>query len=277
MGIISINNGYHATKVIQDNKRWKFESKIETMIDDYGTGVSINGIKYKVGVGNRDIDLDKSNNIVQLACIEYAVQQSYFEDAKIITSLPVNLYSNKALKEDYTKKIFTLNNKIKDVRIYMEGAAAQLADLNWYKGKLVALLDIGGLTINTMIFEDGKLVPGTQDSFNLGTIILDNKIRTALASNDCNNYTDYQIPYLFNSSNTDIRMKVDETVWGHLEEVRQTLKKKGYPTNIEYRFVGGGALRLEQYLLNFFGGYISEEALWENALGQYALAKAVWK
>lgn len=279
MGIISINNGYWATKVVDGARKYTFESCIEKQIDDYSEGVVIGGVKYKVGEGSRDIGLDKSKNTVQLACIAYALGKCGDIESKVITSLPVNLYVNRNVREEYLEKILSLktNSKIVDARVYMEGAAAQLYDAAWYQNRLVVLIDIGGLTINVMIFDNGKLVAGTQDSFNLGTIILDNKIRTALSRAGCDNYTDYQIPYLFSSSDPIIEGIVCDVVSEHIEEIRQTLKKKGYPTKIEYRFTGGGSLRIKDYLKREFNGYIGNNPVWENAIGQYLVGAVIWK
>lgn len=276
MGIISINNGYWATKVITSKERFIFDSKAELAADEYTNTFIVDGNKYKVGEGRRDIGLDKSANVIQLACISKALSKSTYDEYKIITSLPANIYINKDERKNYTNNIKTLNPKIKDVKIYMEGAAAQLADLEWYKEKLVVLIDIGGLTINIMIFEDGKLVSGTQDTFNLGTIILDNKIRAALTSAMCDNYTDYQIPYLFNSDDQKIKKVIAEEIEKHFEEIDQAIKKKGYPSRIQQRFTGGGALRLKKYIMDVLHGYIGKDPVWENAQGQFMLGSVVW-
>ncbi len=276
MGIISINNGYWATKVITSKERFIFDSKAELATDEYTNTFLVDGTNYKVGEGRRDIGLDKSANNIQLACISKALSKSTYDEYKIITSLPANIYINKEGREKYANNIKVLNPKIKDVKIYMEGAAAQLADLEWYKGKLVVLIDIGGLTINIMVFEDGKLVYGTQDTLNLGTIILDNRIRAALTSTMCDNFTDYQIPYLFNTDDNKIKKVIDEETERYFSEIDQELKKKGYPSGVEKRFTGGGSLRLKNYIENILHGYVGKDPVWENAEGQFMLGSVVW-
>ncbi|MBE6070081.1 MAG: ParM/StbA family protein [Clostridium lundense] len=268
MDIISINAGYWETKVISEQGRFKFDSTATKGVDDHYRGVDINGTTYKVGEGKRDISLDKEQNDIQLACIGEALERCKFNMCNLVTSLPYVVYVNDDKRRMYEDKLLKFE-KVNKVTTYIECAAAQLADLNWYKGKLVALHDVGGLTINTMIFEDGKLISGTADSFNLGTIILDNKIKTALKSKTYENYTDYQIPYLFESLDPIIKKVISEQITEHFEEFFQELKKKGYPDNINRRFTGGGALRLKDYI-HQHNWHIGEEPQWENALGQYA-------
>ena len=272
---ISINNGYWQTKVITPSKRFKFDSMAMACVDGHSNGVNINGTNYIVSEGRRDISLSKSSNEVQLACISMALDMSKVEKCNVVTSLPYVIYVNDNERNMYEEKIRE-NTKVDRVITYIEGAAAQLADIGWYKNKLVALHDIGGLTINTMIFENGKLVEGTADSFNMGTIILDNKIKTSLKSKMCRNYTDYQIPYLFSTQDIDIQKIIEEEVDKHFQEFFQELKKKGYPDRVDRRFTGGGALRLQEYIKKN-GWYIGEEPQWENALGQYLFGVVKFK
>lgn len=268
MEIVSINPGQWETKVITEHGKFKFDSMAVKSIDCHEQGITVNGTKYKVGEGKRDVSLDKEQNDIQLACVGEALRRCKFDKYNVSIPLPYTVYVNEDKRRAYEEKIKEYG-KVNEVITYIECAAAQLADINWYKGKLVALHDIGGLTIGTMIFEDGKLVAGTADTFNLGTIILDNKVKTELKSNNCKNFTDYQIPYLFKTQDTNIRKIIDQQIEEHFEEFFQELKKKGYPDVIDRRFTGGGALRLEEYIKKN-GWYIGEQPQWENAIGQYA-------
>ena len=275
METVSINAGYWATKVIYGLGQFMFDSTATKNVDSHYRGIDIEGINYKVGEGKRNIDLNKEQNEVQLACIGEALARCKVDICNLVTSLPYVVYINEDKRRSYEEKLLQFD-KVNKVTTYIECAAAQLADARWYKNKLVALHDIGGLTINTMIFEDGKLVDGTADSLNLGTIILDNKIKTVLKSKTYENYTDYQIPYLFKSLAPTIRKIINEQVEEHFEEFFQELKKKGYPDNIDRRFTGGGALRLKEYINNH-NWYIGQEPQWENCLGQYAFGAVTFR
>ena len=66
MSLLCLNNGYFATKVKTNSQEFIFESKIRKAIDDYETNtVTLNGVKYVVGDGMNDLELDKTNCIVQ--------------------------------------------------------------------------------------------------------------------------------------------------------------------------------------------------------------------
>lgn len=275
MEIISINPGYWSTKVVAEQYQFMFDSTATECIDEHSRAINIDGVNYKVGEGRRNIDLNKEENKIQLACVGEALERCKVDVCNIVTSLPYVIYKNEEKRKSYEEKLLMFE-KVNKVTTYIECAAAQLADARWYKGKLVALHDIGGLTINTMIFEDGKLVDNTADSFNLGTIILDNKIKTALKSETYKNYTDYQIPYLFSDMDPNIKKIIDREVEKHFEEFLQELKKKGYPDNVDRRFTGGGAIRLREYIEQR-NWYIGENPQWENALGQYVFGRLVFR
>jgi len=275
MDIISINPGYWSTKVVSEQYQFMFDSTATECIDKHSRAINIEGVNYKVGEGRRNIDLNKEENKIQLACVGEALERCNADICDIVTSLPYVIYKNEEKRKGYEEKLLKFE-KVNKVTTYIECAAAQLADARWYKGKLVALHDIGGLTINTMIFEDGKLVDNTADSFNLGTIILDNKIKTSLKSETYKNYTDYQIPYLFSCMDSNIKKIIDKEVDKHFEEFLQELKKKGYPDNIARRFTGGGSIRLRDYIEKH-NWYIGDNPQWENALGQYVFGRLVFR
>lgn len=277
MSIVSINNGYFATKVKTDSQEFMFESKVEKCTDDYRNSVLVNGQLVSVGAGSRDIDLDKTSSLVQKACIINALDKIGLRSVKIMTSLPVNSYLNTTAREQYIDFVRGLSPTISDVRCYMEGAAATISDLGWYKNRLVALLDIGGLTINALVFENGNLIKDTAISLNLGTIILENRIRTELAQRKLWNVTEYQIPYLFETEDIETKVLIDEVIENYIQEMKQELKKKGYPTSIGYRCTGGGALKLHDYLTSHLSAYISNDAVWENVRGLHVVGSVMFR
>lgn len=273
MAIISINNGYFATKVKTDTKEFMFESKVQPPIDGTESNtVCVEGKKLVVGTGNTNIDLDKTNSIVQKACIVNALDRGQIDFAKVISALPVNTYINTKAREEYLKWISLIPGVI-DCKVYMEGASAVLADYNWYKNRLVCLLDIGGLTINAMIFDDGKLIKHTANSFKLGTIILENRLKKALEQTELCNIPEYQLKYLLkDGSNKMINRIID----CYIDELKEELRKLEYPTNIEYRCTGGGAIKYGNIFKETFNAYISQDAVWENVRGLYMMGKVIW-
>ena len=261
MAFICINNGYANTKVKFKNREFMFKSATREAAYEYDTDiVDVNGKRLVVGEGEVDVDLNKTSSETQIACIKHALNLSGLREANVITAMPVNSYLNKTAREEY-KLMFKQSGIVNEVIVYMEGMAAVLSDYAWYKNKLVCLLDIGGLTINAMLVDNGNLVDGTAFSMQLGTIILDNRIRKALEQNSLCNVPSYQIKYLTNSH------EAMNVLREYVKEIKQNLKKANYPTSIEYRLTGGGSLQYQVFLKAQFNAYLSQDAIWENVRG----------
>lgn len=195
---ICINNGYFATKVKTASKEFMFESKVTKALDKYESNFILDGAMYKVGAGANDLELDKTISFTQKACISYAINQATQDyDVRVMSALPINAYSNVTAREKYKEWLLSLEH-VKECEVYPEGAAATLSDLSWYKNKLVCLIDVGGLTANCMIFDNGNLVPGTAFSCQLGAIILENRLRIALQQSDLVNIPDYLLCFTLN-------------------------------------------------------------------------------
>ncbi|PHV72205.1 hypothetical protein CS063_01650 [Sporanaerobium hydrogeniformans] len=268
-----INNGYFATKVRTDTKEFMFESKVTKALDKYESNLKIAGEQYKVGSGNHDLELDKTTSFTQKACVSYAIQKATTDkEVRVMSALPINTYSNIEARRNYKEWLLSLD-RIKDCEVYPEGAAATLSDLSWYNNKLVCLIDVGGLTINAMIFDNGKLVPGTAFGCQLGAIILENRIRMALQQTGLVNIPDYQIKYLIKNGDK----VTDKVLENYIEELNLEFRKMNYPTQLDFRFTGGGALKFRELFKNYFKAFISDYAVWENVRGLYLLSQVVWK
>lgn len=269
---ICINNGYFATKVKTANKEFQFESKVTRALDKYEANLILDGAMYKVGAGSNDLELDKTISFTQKACISYAIQKATRDDeVRVMSALPINSYSNVTARENYKEWILSLDH-VKECEVYPEGAAATLCDLSWYKDKLVCLIDVGGLTANCMIFDNGNLVPSTAFSCQLGAIILENRIRVALQQNGLVNVPEYQIKYLMKNNEV-----IEKVLDNYIEEMVLEMRKMNYPTQIEFRFTGGGALKYREMFERRFNAYISDNAVWENVRGLYLLSEVIWK
>lgn len=260
MAFVCINNGYANTKVKIGKEEHIFKSATREAQLEYDNIVDVNGRSLVVGEGEVDVDLNKTSSETQIACIKHALNLSRLKETNVITAMPVNSYLNKQAREEY-KEMFKSIRGIKDVTVYMEGMAAMLSDYGWYKNKLVCLLDIGGLTINSMLIDNCNLVPGTAFSMQLGTIILENRIRKALEQNSLCNVPSYQIKYLTQSH------EAMNVLREYVKEIKQSLKKANYPTHIDYRLTGGGSLEYQTFLKAQFNAYLSQDAIWENVRG----------
>jgi len=81
-----------------------------------------------------------------------------------------------------------------------------------------------------------------------------------------------QFKYLIEKDNKIIRNVISE----YTEEIRQSLKKMEYPTNIIYRCTGGGSLRFSKLFEDNFKAHIDKDAIWENVRGLHLMGKVVW-
>lgn len=271
MAFVCINNGYANTKVKIGKEEHIFRSATRLSQLEYDSNiVEVNGNRLVVGEGEVDVDLNKTSSETQIACIKHALQLSGLRETNVITAMPVNSYLNKQAREEY-KKMFKGIQGVKEVVVYMEGVAATLCDYGWYKHKLVCLLDIGGLTINAMLLDDGELVPNTAFSMQLGTIILDNRIRKALEQNSLCNVPSYQIKYLANSS------EAMNVLRDYVKEIKQSLKKANYPTDVQFRLTGGGSLQYHVFLKGQFNAYLSQDAIWENVRGLDVVGRMIYE
>lgn len=273
MGIVCINNGYANTKVKSLSGEYIFESKTRNMVDRYDTNVvNVDGTSLVVGDGSLDIELDKTISTTQKACLKLGLTKSNESNCIcLISSMPANSYLNAKARSDYNAMLNLLPGVIKSY-VYMEGMAAVLSDISWYRNKLVCLLDIGGLTINAMLIDNGKLVQNTAFSMQLGTIILENRIKKAIEQTELENIPDYQIKYLV------AKPQVNLVVQEYIQEIKQTLKKAQYPSDVQIRFTGGGSISYHEVLSKAFkNSYTSNDAIWENVRGLWMLGKVVNK
>lgn len=273
MRIVCVNNGYANTKVKSATGEIIFESRIREAIDIYETNVvSVGGKSLVVGDGQLDVDLNKTNSTTQRACLELALKKVKASDGiHLISAMPINAYLNTKARAEYSNMLDNVPGVTKS-HVYMEGMAAVLSDISWYKDKLICLLDFGGLTVNAMLVENGKLVPNTAFSMQLGTIILENRIRKALEQTELENIPDYQIKYMGD------KPQVMSVIRDYIREIKQELKKAQYPTSMDYRLTGGGAAKHSVILKRHFNGaYVCQDAIWENVRGLWLLGSVICK
>ena len=271
MSLLCLNNGYFATKVKTNSQEFMFESKIRKAIDDYETNtVTLNGIKYVVGDGMNDLELDKTNSIVQKCCVALALKKSGYKSCNVISSLPISTYRNKEARKNYEDMLLSFP-EIVNVKLYMEGMSGVLDYLSSYAKKLTTVIDIGGLTINVMLVDDGKLVQDSPFSLNLGSIIINNRIKKALEQSNLCVVHEKQIKYM--KDTTQYQTVIKE----YMNEIQQELKKHNYPTNIQIRFIGGGALLFKEELEKAFPNcYINVDAQWSNVRGLYKFGEVIF-
>lgn len=295
MKIVAIDHGYSAVKAYSGNKAVSFQSRIEETNESINTNqtyrVTYNDKTYLVGAGAslNYIEYDKTaneiNKIYTLVALSKFMDGNY-ESFKLVTGYPLNLYSaNKHIFSKYLK-FFDIPFEIDGVRkkitiddciVFPQGAGALFVNPLYYKDKVVAVIDIGGLTINGVIFENLNLQSSSMFTVNLGTIILYNKLRKALNSKFTTNIQEYEIPnilkngLIINGEQQDITNIVDNIFKEHRKLIRAECRK--YNWNIEtldILAVGGGSLVLDGYLQKVFPQCrIADDPVMANVTGFY--------
>lgn len=256
MKIVAIDNGYYATKVLADNQLQSIRSKY--LQDDDGD-FEYQGIKYSFGHGSYNIDHDKTDNELHKLMTYYILSNltETTEEFKLVLSLPMLHY--KAQREKFKKYIqgqgliITHLNGVKknfiisDVIVFLQGAGALYANNPLeYKGKLIGLLDIGGLTAQGAIFEDLKPIRETIFTIDAGGIILNNKIKTRLNEKYGLNLQDYEIPYL-----TEFDKDIERVKEEHFQSIVLEMKKKNWSIDtLPILATGGGSkdMNVEKHL-----------------------------
>lgn len=282
MKIVSVDNGYYATKILANNSLYSIKSKY--MEDDEGE-FEYKGKKYSFGHGAYNIEHDKTDNELHKLITYYILAKltQGIEEYKLVLSLPMLYY--KAQRESFKQYIqgegiihTRLKNRekilrISDVIVFLQGAGALYANNpNDYKGKLIGLLDIGGLTAQGAVFENLKPIPETVFTINAGGIILNNKIKTKLNEKYGLNIQDYEIPYLEDYSD-DIEKITSE----HFADIILEMKKKNWSIEtLPILITGGGSInmRATKYLPK---GTMTKDPIFDHVKGLQKVGMVIFK
>ena len=268
--ICSTNTGYSNTKVIYDNKPIIFESKVSKYCDeDLRKTILTGGERFAVGVGTNDLDMNKVTSQHQRVIVEYVLSKIPYDKVNMVVALPCDVYLNRKAREDYYGFIKGFD-KVTDCLVYMEGFASVFADLDYYTNDLRIVMDVGGKTINFLLVDKGKLVKGSAFSMNMGSIILGNRIKKALEQDRLCVIHENQIKYMMNDNITK------SVLTAYSEEIKNELRKHDYPTGVQIRCTGGGAITYKDLFKEKFNANIGKDAILENAIGMYAVGLQYW-
>lgn len=256
---------------------------------DASNYIVIDGQKYEVGEGVRDIQ-NRMDSEVHRICTIYDIlkHSKNLDTINLMMLLPANYYLNKSYRDQYRKllgKVVTGEvdgeNKtvfIQNTEIYMEGAAAYLLHKNRYKGRSVGVLEIGGNTINGMVFVDGKVVIDSIITLDLGTIKVERELIDLLNTKHPGwNVQEYELPELM--TNTDERDVVDKIMIKYVSLIKSALlEKKWNLQRIEMLATGGGAKLFDPYLKGTFNNvYVAEDGVWDNVRGLWLAGQVIFK
>jgi len=249
------------------------------------------GKKHIIGEkGEYSTDLMKSQHqntlLLLLACIGLNSHDDYIEE-RIVTGLPIGLYSK---QKEQMKELFKPNElhrivinghkkiiKIKAVEVFPEGAGAFYSQ----NEKDALVIDIGGLSIDTVEFKGGKM--GHYSTYSMGIMKLYSKIANYINSEYDLSLTEWDIEDVLATGLTIYGQRVDLNYHSIIEEYTKEIIAR---LKLEYDLkairniilAGGGCKVLEPYLK----AYIPQcrpinNAQFANVIGYYNIGKVVFK
>ncbi len=263
MEVIAVNSGNYSTKAKSKAKEIIFRTKTQENIDATKY-ILINGIKHEIGEGEIDIDNLKHNSITHTLCTLYAVAVLHSEyDVCLTVCLPINQFKNKKLREAYkehlkgTYEIETEKGKdrfnIKEVVVYMEGAAALLMYSAAYSNSVINIVDIGGYNVNALQFDKLHLVNDSECDFDLGMYSIKSDIAHDLNKTFNYHLKEHELDFIL-SNPTDRQTEIITRHYkAFINRLRNELKKNGYNLSLNtFIFTGGGSRDLYLYLKTEF-------------------------
>lgn len=300
MELAAIDNGYWATKVFSRSKVFNFRSKFEKANDTLNNNTmsfQYADENYLVGEGATmsNVEYDKTSNELHKICT-YAALASLSNflgtEFNIVVGYPLNIYSsNKEAFAEYLKtsdfietelngemKVFRVN----DCLVFPQGAGVLYVNPERYKNKVIAIMDIGGLTVNGCIFDNLNLIRESIFTENLGTIILQNKVKKALDKRYSLNIQEYELPWIikngYRQEEEGSKKIIDEVLMSHVEEIRKVARINNWNIdNLEILLAGGGSLLLEDYLERTFPTiFMSDDPVNDNAKGFFNIGRMMY-
>lgn len=297
----AIDNGFGDTKYKSEKLMSKFRSQTYQTYDDLNDNsvLDIDGIRYKIGCGQPDIDLQKTrkqtHKVCTIAVLSKLLEQNNNGEFRIALGQPLMQYKNKELREEFKNyiikpgyhivKINGIEKRItiKDACVCPQGGASLYTDLKKceeYKRSLNAIVDWGSMTINGFISEGLNPIPETMFTVNLGTLILFNGIKTALNERLGLNIQDYEIPYLLINTPKQMEPIIHEVEDLHFEQILNEMRKKNWSMETRSIYgVGGGWIVIKDIARRYISNLeIANNPVYANVIGMYNMGKvAVWK
>lgn len=282
--ILALNVGYYNTKVKDINGRQIHATRVQEGSDGSNTLV-IEDTSYEIGVGNRDIT-DKQGNDVYKICTHYNILKYSNSSIELVVALPVNKFLDRLYRENFKQSLLgeykgIINGvhrvaKITNCTVFAEGAAAYLPYKSIFKDRVIGIIDIGGNTVNAMIYSFGELQKDTITTLDTGIIKLDRTMIDELNIKMGWNVQEYELREIVECNEApDI---IDKLANKHIKNIKQMLlEKKWNLDRLSLFFTGGGSIYLRKYIeYNFKNAIISNNALWDNVEGLWLAGGVVY-
>lgn len=287
--IIGIDKGSSYTKT---DKGLCIRSTVKKYEDDIlkeNSFIEIDNKKYVVGEeGSFATNLMKSEQdntkILVLSVIAMSVEE--FAEVSIVLGLPIGQYSKqkqnmKRLFSTWTNYKIKVNDKkkyikIKDIEVFPEGAGAFYSQDDYKSGLVV---DVGGLSIDTALFENSKLKK--YSTYSMGIMKLYSKIANRINAEHDLSYTEWDIPGVLKSGlyifGKQVELNIQDLVKKHTDEILTRLELEYNIKALKVLLTGGGSILLEENIKNRIPqAIILDDPQFNNAKGFYNVGRKLF-
>ena len=208
---------------------------------------------------------DKSKNNVSMLCTEYNILKYGDSNTNLAVALPFNLFLNRQYRAQYEAMLCGTHTGVVDGEhkevvvnkciVYAEGASAYLNYKSVLNDKLIGILDIGGNTINCMLYDHGKIIKDSITTLDLGMIKLEREIRDSLNIAHGWNLQSYEVRDILEKGECkDVTSRITRE---HLAKVKNELiEKKWNIDRLTLFCTGGGSQTLKQELDSNFNNIL---------------------
>lgn len=298
--LISVDPGKYATKSMSATKRIYFPTRISPNPGMETTGntyhVEYQGSTYIIGeqAEQSDFDISKASLVHKISAYTAITQLQEFDNhIQLVLGCPLNVYKNRELRDAY--KAYIMNERfnhlfinsisygfyLDQVLVIPEGAGIVYMAPNLFKGKRVAVIDVGGFNFNFAIYD--SYIPQVSSMFtlNMGGYELQNTLLNTMNTRYGIVLNNQDIPHIIAQSGLKIKghidnesiKLVDSIVSEYLGRVLQEVRKNGFNLDvIDTVFVGGTSKLLESKIRERVPhAFIPHDAEWANCQGFYEI------
>jgi plasmid segregation protein ParM len=177
----------------------------------------------------------------------------------------------------YNGKAYSV--EIADVKVFPQAYAAIAPIFSVVRqAPLLYVVDIGGMTVDTLLLRKGKL--DTCESLDKGVITMKNRIANTVNARENTHIEAEHIDAVLNGEETELSDQIKDIIKANCAEYAENILYELTEQGVDMRgtftvFIGGGALMLREYIKNseYVGSHQIMSNVNANAVGYKLLAE----
>lgn len=316
---ITVDSGKNTTKGVEiENgavvKRFNVATKMNETQETISTSkssfvVQFNGKAEMIGglKGKYNFDTSKAQEVHRRATyLSISKLADNGDDVILTIGCPLSVWFNTKAREAYKRYMLNLSDSdkldvnqgnipltfsvdgeeytfnIEHLLVYPETSGFLIKNEEKYIGRSVAVVDIGGLNINGVVYqptgEEGTLEPNEDTYFtiNEGGNVFMTRLAKELNTVFGTNIQEYEIPEILKKGFIKVNKEESEKIIQDftatfIEQVRQEMKAHSWSVEtLDFIFTGGGSILFKDSIQGvpaFSDAEFSENAVWDNAEG----------